>query len=145
MPEIETTSARALHSLRSRYLFSAAFVSVLLIGGAVLANWYSRDVSTDNSKALKLQDEVTVRIGEIRNTIWTADIALNANLISPRTEHERDILTNLGHAKHELDVLAANPAINIASLTPQVQALGEELAQLTEKVQYLILKRQDPN
>jgi hypothetical protein len=54
MPEIETTSARTLHSLRSRYLFSAAFVSVLLIGGAILANWYSRDVSTDNSKALKL-------------------------------------------------------------------------------------------
>ena len=120
MPKIETTSPRTLHSLRSRYLFSAACVSILLIGGAILANWYSRDVSSENSRALKLQDEVTVRIGEIRNTIWTADIALNANLISPRSEHERDILTNLGHAKHELDVLAANPAINIASLAPQV-------------------------
>lgn len=145
MPELEPTSARTLHSLRSRYLFSAACVSVLLIGGAVLANWYSRDVSSENSRVLKLQDEVTARIGEIRNTIWTADIALNANLISPRTEHERDILSNLGHAKNELDVLAANPAINTANLTPQVRALGEELVQLTEKVQYLMLKRQDPN
>lgn len=145
MSENLTTSAEPLPSLRSRYLLVSAFVSVLLISGAMLANWYAREVSRNNSKALELRDEVTETIGAIRSKIWKSDNALNATLISPRSEHESDIITNLDQARQELATLAANPAIDTAGLSQQVQRLRETVSLLTEKVQYLVVQRQDPN
>jgi len=145
MSENFTPSAEPLHSLRSGYLFVAAMVCILLISGAIVANWYARDVSRDNSKALKLRDDVTESIGAIRRTIWRADNALSSALISPRAEYKYDIVTNLDQAKDELALLAANPAIEPAGLSQKVQLFRETLSLLTEKVQYLMVQRQDLN
>ena len=142
----ETKSSRkALHSLRARYLFIAACVCLFLLACAIVANHHTRAVSQTNSAALQLRDEVTAAIGEIRNTIWKADIALNATLISPRAEYQRDILTSLNYARDALNTLASNPAIAVAGLSQDVQQLHDTLALLTDKVQYLIVQRQDPN
>jgi diguanylate cyclase (GGDEF)-like protein len=137
--------ARPLHSLKSRYLFIAAAVSVFLIGGAAIANWYATNVSDSNSRALLQQEKVSQTIGDIRNAIWMADIALNSMLISPQTEHERDTLANLEHAESILAMLKNSPNIDISSLARQVHKLQANLAALHEKVRYLIGQRQDPN
>ena len=145
MLENFTTSAKPLHSLRSRYLLVAALVCIMLISGAIVANWYARDVSRNNSEALELRNDVTESIGAIRSRIWQADNALNATLISPRAVHEYDIITTLDQAQEELAALAANPAIATAGLSDQVQVLRENLSLLTEKVQYLMDQRKDLN
>lgn len=147
MSENFTTSAKPLHSLRSRYLFVATLVCIMLIGGAILANWYARDVSRNNSEALELRNDVTASIGAIRSRIWKANNALNASLIFPRAEneYEYDIIANLDGAEEELATLAANPAMDNAGLSDQVQALRESLSLLTDKVQYLMTQRQDLN
>ena len=145
MSETPSTSTEPLRSLRSRYLFVAALVSITLIGGALLANWYTRDVSRNNSAALQLRNEVTESIGAIRSRIWKSDNALNATLIFPRAEYQYDIIANLDKAKAELAGLATNPAINIAGLSQQVKLLSETLTLLTRKVQYLMAQRQDLN
>ena len=145
MSENFTTSAEPRHSLRSRYLFVAATVCIMLISGAILANWYARDVSRNNSEALALRNDVTESIGTIRSRIWKADNGLNASLIFPRTENEYDIIANLDGAEEELATLAAKPAIDTAGLSDQLQALRETLSLLTEKVQYLMTQRLDLN
>jgi len=145
MSENLPTSAKPLPSLRSRYLFVSALVCIMLISGALLANRYARDVSRNNSAALKLRNEVTESIGAIRSRIWKADNALNAALISPRAEHKYDIITNLDQAKAELASLATNPAIDTAGLSQQVKLLRDTLTLLTKKVQYLMIQRQDLN
>lgn len=147
MSENFTTLAKPLHSLRSRYLFVATLVCIMLIGGAILANWYARDVSRNNSEALELRNDVTASIGAIRSRIWKANNALNASLIFPRAEneYEYDIIANLDGAEEELATLAANPAMDNAGLSDQVQALRESLSLLTDKVQYLMTQRQDLN
>jgi diguanylate cyclase (GGDEF)-like protein len=145
MSENVTTSAVPLQSLRSRYLMLAALVCVMLTSGAIIANWYARDVSRHNSAALALRNEVTTRIDTIRSRVWQADNALSATLISPRSEHEYDIITNLDQAEQALAVLAANPGIASAGLSKQVQLLSEALPLLTEKVRFLMIQRQDPN
>ncbi len=140
-----TSSRKALHSLRGRYLFVAACVCIFLVACAIVANHHTRTVSQANSAALQLRDAVTAAIGKIRNTIWKADIALNATLISPSAEYQRDIVASLNYASHELDTLADNPAVSVAGLAQDVQQLREALALLTGKVQHLIAQRQDPN
>lgn len=147
MSENFTTLAKPLHSLRSRYLFVAALVCTMLISGAILANWYARDVSRNNSEALELRNDVTESIGAIRSRIWKADNALNASLIFPRAEneYEYEIIANLDGAEEELASLAANPAMDTAGLSDQVQALRGSLSLLTDKVQYLMTQRQDLN
>ncbi|MEN8801584.1 MAG: EAL domain-containing protein [Thiogranum sp.] len=145
MSENSTPSAEPLHSLRSGYLFVATLVCILLISGAIVANWYARDVSRDNAEALELRNDVTESIGAIRSRIWKADNALNAALIFPRAKYKYNIVTNLDLAKDELALLAANPAIEPAGLSEKVQLLRETLSLLTEKVQFLMVQRQDPN
>ena len=147
MSENFNTSAKPLHSLRSRYLFVATLVCIMLISGAILANWYARDVSRNNSEALELRNDVTASIGAIRSRIWKADNKLNASLIFPRAEneYEYEIIANLDGAEEELASLAANPAMDAAGLSDQVQALRGSLSLLTDKVQYLMTQRQDLN
>ena len=147
MSENFNTSAKPLHSLRSRYLFVATLVCIMLISGAILANWYARDVSRNNSEALELRNDVTASIGAIRSRIWKADNTLNASLIFPRAEneYEYEIIANLDGAEEELASLAANPAMDTAGLSDQVQALRGSLSLLTDKVQYLMTQRQDLN
>ena len=145
MSENLSTSTKPLRSLRSRYLFFAALVCIMLISGALLANWYARDVSRNNSAALQLRNDVTESIDAIRSRIWKADNALGAILISPRAEYKYDIITSLDQAKAELATLSTNPAIDTAGLSQQVNLLRETLALLTKKVQYLMVQRQDLN
>ena len=140
-----TTSTEPRHSLRSRYLIVAALVCIMLISGAIIANWYARDVSRNNSQALTLRNAVTESIGKIRSRIWTADNGLNASLIFPRADNEYNIIANLDEAEEELATLAANPAIETAGLSGQVQLLRDNLSLLTDKVQYLMTQRQDLN
>jgi len=140
-----TTSTEPRHSLRSRYLIVAALVCIMLISGAIIANWYARDVSRNNSQALTLRNAVTESIGKIRSRIWTADNGLNASLIFPGADNEYNIIANLDGAEQELATLAANPAIETAGLSGQVQLLRDNLSLLTDKVQYLMTQRQDLN
>lgn len=140
-----TTSTEPRHSLRSRYLIVAALVCIMLISGAIIANWYARDVSRNNSQALTLRNAVTESIGKIRSRIWTADNRLNASLIFPRADNEYNIIANLDEAEEELATLAANPAIETAGLSGQVQLLRDNLSLLTDKVEYLMTRRQDLN
>ena len=139
------SSARSRRSLRTRYLSVATGVCIFLLACAMFANRYTSEVSRTNSEALQLRDRASEAIGKIRNLVWKADIALNATLISPSTKYERDIVTSLNSARQELHSLSANPAIDIAGLSEQLQRLRDALALLTDKVQYLAARREDVN
>ncbi len=141
---INTTTKR-LPSLKSRYIAVAAVISVLLVGSALLASLYTKSVAKDNTEALKLRDKVTAVIGDVRNAIWRADIALNVMLISPKPGYEDIVTYNLESAAKQLQTLAADPSINIANLSAPVQKLQTELAELVKKVDMLINKRGDSN
>ncbi|MFZ0467426.1 MAG: GGDEF-domain containing protein, partial [Thiogranum sp.] len=118
---------------------------IFLLACAMFANRYTSEVSHTNSEALQLRDRASEAIGRIRNLVWKADIALNATLISPSAQYERDIVTSLNSARQELHSLSENPAIDIAGLSEQVQRLRDALEALTEKVQYLTAQREDAN
>jgi hypothetical protein len=114
-PEIMHSGER-LYSLRGRYLFIATCVCLLLLAAAVIANRYTGTASNKNTQSLALRDKVTETIGDIRNSILKADIALNATLISPSEEYESGIVDNLDSAKRRMTTLLATPAIETAGL-----------------------------
>lgn len=80
---------------------------MLLLFGAFLANWYTNDVTRNNTLALNLQNNADELMDEIRNGIWAADSALNAMLLNPNVEHEVIIIKNMQHAQQKLSVLAS--------------------------------------
>lgn len=134
-----------MHTLRGRYLIVATGVCLLLLGAAIIASRYTNLASKQNTHALELRDQVTETIGNIRNAIWKADIALNAALISPSTAYESDIVDNLDFARQRVNVLMDNRAIKTAGLEQSVQTLQAQLSLLTGKIQRLLEQRKDPN
>jgi len=138
-------SGRPLHSLRSRYLIVAGCVCVVLIAAATIAYRYTGKVSSNNAEALELRDRVTATIGQFRNAIWKADIALNATLISPSEAYERDLVDNLAAARQSLDTPSLNTALDLAGLKSHLEVLRNRLSLLSDKVQYLLVRRQNPN
>jgi len=134
-----------LLSLKSRYIWLASIVSILLVSAALFATWYAQQVTRENTQALKLRDEVTAATIKIRNYIWASDIALNTVLIRPSSKYTDQIARNL-HAANELtNSLITNPELKDAKLLPQITELKQRLDDYTLKVDELITKREDPN
>jgi diguanylate cyclase (GGDEF)-like protein len=142
---MKNISTKSRHSLRFRYVVLAAIVATLLIGGSIVASMYVNKVSETNAATLQLRDTVTETIGDIRNSIWRADMALNATLISPHTTHQQIIKENLQLAEQRLKILATQEAIGPAGLTAVISDLQFDLALLKENVYRLIELREDPN
>lgn len=118
---------------------------MLLLGGALLANWYANDVSRQNARGLSLQNEAEELMTEIRNGIWSADSALNSMLLSPEAEHEAIIARNMHQAQRKLSILNAISALHETGLGEELKTLEVNFSQLQDKVEYLVEKRRDPN
>ncbi|WP_232020204.1 putative bifunctional diguanylate cyclase/phosphodiesterase [Sulfuriflexus mobilis] len=141
----ECKDALRLCSLRRRYLSIAGILAVLLLGGALLANWYANDVSRQNTRGLSLQNQAEELMAEIRNGIWAADSALNAMLLSPEAEHELIIARNMHHAQRKLSALNVIPALHVTGLSDDLKTLEVSFSLLQDKVEYLVEKRRDAN
>ncbi|MBI1422164.1 MAG: EAL domain-containing protein [Gammaproteobacteria bacterium] len=134
-----------LLSLKSRYIWLASLISVLLVSAAVFTSWYAQQVTAKNTQALKLRDQVTASTIKIRNHIWASDIALNTLLIRPSSKYTAQIASNLDAARELTNALIKNPDINTANLLPQITELQQRLGKYTSTVSELIKKREDPN
>jgi diguanylate cyclase (GGDEF)-like protein len=144
---MSANSNEPLHlcSLRRRYLSIASILAVLLVGGAILANWYAGDVARQNARDLHLQNQVEEFLSEIRKGIWTADSALNSMMLSPEVEHEVIIARNMHNAQRQLSELNAIQALHGAGMTNDLKTLEVSFSMLRDKVEYLVEKRRDPN
>ena len=112
-PSIKQTG---LLSLKSRYIWLASLISILLVSAAVFTSWYAQQVTRKNTQALKLRDQVTASTIKIRNHIWASDIALNTLLIRPNPEYTAQITRNLDAARELTTKLVENPNIKTANL-----------------------------
>lgn len=134
-----------LLSLKSRYIWLASFISVLLISASVFVTWYAQKVTRKNTQALQLRDEVTASTNSIRSFIWAADIALNTVLISPSAEYTEQVARNLDAAEELTNTLITNPDLENAQLLPRIQELEQRLVTFTSRVNELLRQREDPN
>lgn len=134
-----------LLSLKSRYIWLASIISILLVSAALFATWYAQQVTEESTQALELRDEVTALTIKIRNKIWASDIALNTVLIRPSNVYTTQIARNLDAAKRLINSLITNPDLKDPKLLPQITSLQQRLNKYTSKVDELIRKREDPN
>lgn len=142
---INRNDSLRLCSLRRRYLSIASVLVVLLLSGALIANWFTNDVTRSNTLALSLQNEAEELMAEIRNGIWAADSALNAMLLNPDAEHELTIVKNMHHAQQKLSALKIIHGSVGTSLEDDLKMLDVTFSMLQDKVEYLVEKRRDAN
>jgi len=143
MSAVETK--RRLLSLRSRYIWSSAIISAILISAASFATWYAKHVTRKNAEALQLRDTVTATTNKIRNAIWSSDIALNASLISPTSEYSEQIDTNLTQAGMLLAKLTDQANTSDGDFRSNILALQMRFEKLSAVITELQKKREDPN
>ena len=134
-----------LCSLRRRYVSIASLLAVLLLSGALLANWFTNEITQSNTEALRLQNEAEELMAEIRNGIWAADSALNTMLLDPHAEHELTIVKNMHHAQQKLSALKIVHESGKTGLSDDLKTLDVIFSMLQDKVEYLVEKRRDPN
>lgn len=135
---------KKLPSLRSRYLTLASLVTVLLLIGATVANWYIRDVSRSNTAALVANKKITGTISEIRNSLARINLTVNNMLIRPESMHAAIIDKNLSHVFDLISELRKSVGINTADIESNIEDLHNSFVSLDEKTRFLITQRANP-
>lgn len=133
-----------LPSLRSRYLILAGMVTILLLLGASIANWYIRDVSNNSTAALSINKMITTTVSEIRNSLSRINISVNTMMIRPEASHEVIINNHLIHLQELLSSLRQNENIQLANLKQPLDQLNIHILHLNKIVRHLIEQRKDP-
>jgi len=134
-----------LLSLRSRYIWSSAMIAIVLTTAASIATWYAQSVTHQNTEALQLRDVITHSTNELRNAIWSADIALNASLVSLETGYSQEVSTQLKKADALLSKLARHSGISKTSFKEKIDTLQQRSQELATDIKDLQEKRKDPN
>ncbi len=137
--------SRLANSLRTRYLLMASIVGMLLIGSSIFASLYVKQVTTSNAETLQLRDNLTKSIGELRNTLWRQDTALNALLITPETIYQQQINKNLNMGGSVLDGMQSLDGVIPDDLMISINELHVLHHTLTERIETLMELRQDPD
>jgi len=132
-------------SLRTRYLIIASIVGLMLIGSSIFASLYVKQVTSSNAQTLHLRDNLTESIGQLRNTLWRQDSALNALLITPEPIYLQQINNNLIRAESVLDDLESLDGILPEDLMASVNELHGYHHTLAERIGTLMELRQDPS
>jgi len=137
-------SNEKLPSLRSRYLTLATLVTIFLLMGAAIANWYINDVSKNNTKALSIQETITSTVSELRTSLSNINMTTSAMLIRPEASHEATIDENLKALLHTLSMLQSNPEIQSSHLRKPLAKIHNNIIELNQKVRHLIKQRNKP-
>lgn len=133
-----------LPSLRSRYLTLATVITVLLLIGASIAQWYISKVSQNNDSAITISKTTTSTISELRNSLSQINITVNKMLIRPESTHASIIDQHLSHVFHLLNSLKTRPELEITGLQKDIDRLYLDISQLDEKIRFLIQQRNNP-
>ena len=133
-----------LPSLRSRYLMLATSITILLLVGAAIANWYITDVSKNNTDALNISKHITSTVSELRSTLANINMTVSTMLIRPEASHEATIDKNLITLKYTLSVLHANPGIHSPRMKQTLEKTHNHIAELDQRIRHLIKQRKNP-
>jgi signal transduction histidine kinase len=132
-------------SLRTTYLLLAALIAILLVSGAIAANFYIEILNSRNAESLQLRNAATDIIDKLRHHVWRVETRLNTIFTPHATDDQKSMLRDLDLAIQELHKLDALKPEGTASLTNTITLLNDDLLILQSKVLELIELSQDPN
>ena len=115
------------HGLRRSYLLIAAFFSLVIITVTFFSSLHVLDVTTQNTKALQLQETVSNLVSNIRRDIATANTLLDELLLSPTDERNADIKKHLASAARRLEKLNSIPDLETTGLLPLISEMNSHI------------------
>jgi len=107
-------STSRLYSLRQIYLSFATITGIIVVALVLLAHSYVTDAGFSSSSNIKQRDEILQHSHEIKRTLWEANSALDAYLLSPIDSYRDTALQQLVDAQRHTNMLAkVTPLHNI--------------------------------
>jgi len=135
---------RPHHSLRHSYLIISAFVSVIIIGATALSSFYVTKVTSQNAKALQLQETVSNIVSNIRRNNATTYTLLGELLLSPSDARSSDIKGFLASNAIQSKKLGEINGLEETGLLPQIEKLNKLVSMMNSDIIELLELRNDP-
>lgn len=132
-------------SIRGRYLYIAAFFSLLLLGAAWVANIQVQHASHRSDANVVERETVRKSLRAIADDIWQAETALQTFMLVPAARPRQQVQTSLTHAIAEVGhVLSADSVLNDGRDRDTADRLHQRLTQLQSEIQRLMDMRTSP-
>lgn len=122
-----------LNSLRGRYLMATLLLTTLMLVSAWFAQSYVQSASTTGSINVSERNKILILNRAIRYSLWDAENALNAYVLSPSGEQQKLFTRRINTAIDNSQQLASNTWLNIADQTDDSRQLILELLELRDE------------
>lgn len=132
-------------SLRFQYIIAAVVVVSILVFGSLLASFYFSSVTKENTALLKLNDNITVHVNDLRKLMWQADKSLYI-LLSDNEKIKIDNVEKIfNQISEKLEYISAIENFEKTGLVENINKLTSVESELKDKVAELIVLRKDIN
>ena len=145
MNEIKNQKSAAKTSLRFQYITASIIVVMLFLIATLVASFYFKSITHDNTRQLHIYDTLNIRVDSLRDAVWVADKSLYMVLSDAKDINQDEVRSRFFEIKSRLDEIEAIPDINDPRLKEQFQATRKAYQALNKKVMRLLELRKDIN
>jgi len=132
------------YSLRQSYLVISAVVSLIIVSATIASSIHVTKVTSQNTKALQLQETVSTFVSNIRRNTTKVYTLLGELLLSPSDKRNTEIKKIL--TKNSIEFKKLNQVSNLEEtrLLPQIQELNKLSNSMDSSINELLELRNDP-
>ena len=131
------------YSLRRNYLLISTVISLIIVGTTILSSFDVARVSSENAKAIKLQESVSSIIYNIRRNTTTTYTLLSELLISPSNSRNANIKDFIASNELELARLKTIKQLDETGLAPYIERLNKSITQMNANIREMQTLRKD--
>ncbi|GMR16117.1 MAG: hypothetical protein BMS9Abin31_0424 [Gammaproteobacteria bacterium] len=139
------TDEKSQTSLRFQYIVAAVVVVSVLVFGSILASFYFKSVSEENTALLKLHESITVHVNDLRSAMFKADKSLYVLLSDSEKVQLNKIGSNFSIIGEKLKNISKVDGIKETGLLANVNNLIDAHKKLNAEVIVLLDLRKDIN
>ena len=132
-------------SLRFQYIVAAVVVVSVLVFGSILASFYFKSVTEENTALLKLHDSITIHVDGLRSAMWKADKSLYVLLSDSETVQLNKIESSFNIIGEKLKNISDVDEIDKTGLVQNLNSLMKAHNKLNAEVVILLELRKDIN
>ncbi len=136
---------RQYTSLRFQYIIAAVVVVSVLVFGSIMASFYFTSVTKENTTLLKLNDNITVHVDDLRNLMWKADHSLYVLLSDSEKVQMNRIEVSFNSIGAKLQYISKIEGLEKTGLLVIINNLIAKHKKLNDKVTKLLSLRKDIN
>jgi diguanylate cyclase (GGDEF)-like protein len=134
-----------IHALSGRYLIATLLLAVIVTVSAAWVGWVLNKATTASTRDLEARNSIQQLSGGIRDSVWEANYALQAFMISPSDETQQKVLRSIRDAQEFAVEFSTMSTASFGAGHDSVTVLQHDFRELYSQLERLMEIRRNPN